>query len=357
MPITFLLSVLLFCNLDTAAQEMTSSKEITDYIIQYKWFLRRYEWQDKFFTVPKEYQGTFMVFQPDGKVYYYKEGENESNSSRYDWRLSGTNNITLTIHDGTRKTFGFKLKDFIGYKIYITHNGGEDDGLTYVWEKAMKVEKNTQSNTTSSQTGTGSQSGKASSATGSTGPATIIFRDQFSSNDHSWLEGENSEYKFRISDGVYTLQAKSGGYWLSTIPITFDTNKDFEISARIRKVRGTDEFYFGLVLGYSMSTNYHHFAGITGLGNIVFADKGPDGKDLIGGSITNSYNDAVNKKNASNLIVVQKRNNMIRLFVNYKLVGETRYQTMNGNSFGFEMWSGKENLTLEVDELKIAVNN
>jgi uncharacterized protein (TIGR02145 family) len=134
-----LLGLLLTGSQDLLGQEMTNSKEITDYITQHKWFLRRYEWGEKMFTVPKEYQGTYMVFLPQGKVYYYKKGDNENDRPRYEWKLSGSNRITITIHDGTKKTFGFKLEDFIGYQIKITHNGGEDDGLTYLWEEAGKT--------------------------------------------------------------------------------------------------------------------------------------------------------------------------------------------------------------------------
>ena len=133
--VALLMSFLLITTTDLLAQEMTS-KEITNYITQHKWFLRRYEMSPQYFTVPKEHQGNYMVFLPHGKVYYYKDGENESNRPRYDWKLSGTNKITLTIHDGTKNTFSFKLKDFIGYNIYITQNGGDMDGLTYVWEDA-----------------------------------------------------------------------------------------------------------------------------------------------------------------------------------------------------------------------------
>jgi hypothetical protein len=131
-----LLCLVFAVNNDLSGQQMTT-KETTEFICKYKWFLRRYEWNDKFYTVPKEYQGTYMVFLTSGKVYYYKDGENESDRPRYDWKLSG-DKISITVHEGTKETFKFKIEELIDYKIYITKQGGEYDGLTYVWEQAEK---------------------------------------------------------------------------------------------------------------------------------------------------------------------------------------------------------------------------
>jgi hypothetical protein len=179
--------------------------------------------------------------------------------------------------------------------------------------------------------------------------SSAIFQDGFSTNSNKWLEGENGSYKFKVSEGKYLLQAKAGGYWISTRPISFRTDQDFEISARIKKTAGTNGFYFGLVLGYDPSTTHHHFAGITGQGNVVFANKGTAPADLIPGNIY----DVVNKGDASNLITIKKSRNVIRMYINTQYVGEANYQSLYGNYFGFQLWAGNENLTLEVDDLPL----
>lgn len=178
---------------------------------------------------------------------------------------------------------------------------------------------------------------------------TAVFQDDFSTNGYKWLEGENGEYKFKVSEGKYMLQSKAGGYWFSTRPISFNTGKDFEISARIKKTAGTNGYYFGLVLGYELSSKHHHFAGITGQGNVVFANKGAAPADLIPGTIYT----AVNKGNASNVITIKKSKNVIRMYVNSQLIGETNYQPLYGTYFGFQLWSGNEHLTIEVEDFVI----
>lgn len=131
-----LFSFLLATEATVIAQSM-SLQEKKDYMCTYKWFLRRYEGNDKFYTTPKEYQGTYLVFLPNGKMYYHKKDENESRAPRYNWRLQG-NDIVFTAHDGETGSFTFELKDFIGYKIYITLKTGDYKGVSYVWEQREK---------------------------------------------------------------------------------------------------------------------------------------------------------------------------------------------------------------------------
>ena len=113
------------------AQELTV-KETIDKISQNKWYLRRYESPDQFYNVPEEYRGTFMAFSPNGKVYYYKRGENEANKPRYDYSIAN-DKITITSHEGTKEVFDFEYR---GYNIYFTVRSGNYKGFRYVWEKA-----------------------------------------------------------------------------------------------------------------------------------------------------------------------------------------------------------------------------
>ncbi len=138
LTVAFLLLLLLAMDNNLFAQQMTST-EITEYMCKYKWFLRRYEWKGQFYTTPKEYQGSYMVFLPQGKMYYHKKGENQGDQPRYDWKVSG-DKISFTTHEGTKSSFKFKLEDYIGYKIYISVIGGQQNGLTYVWEKSAEVQ-------------------------------------------------------------------------------------------------------------------------------------------------------------------------------------------------------------------------
>lgn len=131
------LLIFLFATEATVFAQTMSRQEKTDYICSYKWFLRRYEAEGKFYTTPKEYQGSYMVFLPNGKMYYHKKGDNESTKTHYDWKLQG-NDIVFTTHENERGSFNFELTDFIGYKVYIKHKNGPYAGLMYVWEQAEK---------------------------------------------------------------------------------------------------------------------------------------------------------------------------------------------------------------------------
>ncbi len=131
-----LFSFLLATEATVVAQTMTQQEKV-DYICSYKWFLRRYETDAQYYTTPKEYQGSYLVFLPQGKLYYHKKGEDESSKARYDWKLQG-NDIVFTTHENERGTFKFELIDFIGYKVYITHKSGPYKGVKYVWEQSEK---------------------------------------------------------------------------------------------------------------------------------------------------------------------------------------------------------------------------
>lgn len=144
--IPFLLVLFSILSQDLCAQQMTE-KETKDLICKYKWFLRRYESKTQFYTVPKDYQGTYMVFLPNGKVYYHKKGENESNKTRYDWKYAN-GKMTITTHEGTNNVFDFELKDYIGYKIYIGVRSGDYAGIKYVWERAEENLAKSENSTT-----------------------------------------------------------------------------------------------------------------------------------------------------------------------------------------------------------------
>ena len=134
--IIILFFAILFClsSPNLSAQKLTE-KETIEKISKNKWFLRRYESKTQFYTVPKEYQGTYMAFSSNGKVYYYKKGDNEATKPRYDYKIYD-GKIAITSHEGTKEVFDFELKDYIGYKIYFGVRSGDYAGIKYVWEQA-----------------------------------------------------------------------------------------------------------------------------------------------------------------------------------------------------------------------------
>ncbi len=183
-------------------------------------------------------------------------------------------------------------------------------------------------------------------------PKAYLVED-FSQNSRGWLESETEEYSFKFVDGKYRIKSKKGGSWFCTLPLSFNTNNDFEISMTLTKVDGTDGYYFGAVLGLNTLNGYFHFMGLTGWGNYVLFNKGPAAKDLI----TSTPNDVVQTGNAPNQIMLKKVSNTFKLYVNGKLMGETPHEEFFGDYFGFRIWSGEESLTVDVDNFIIKAIN
>ncbi len=185
----------------------------------------------------------------------------------------------------------------------------------------------------------------------------IVFEENFSNNQNKWFEEETDRYNFKLLKGInlqsphYRIESKKGGFWLSSIPIQFSTSDNFRIYAVFNKVSGTDDYYFGMLLGKNRNTGYYHFAGITGSGNGVFANKGSTPKDLI----LSTDNKNIKKGNALNSIEIVKEGNVVQLLINGYDAGKTSYEKFYGNDFGFQLWSGDQNLMIDVYGLTIWV--
>ncbi|MEO7922594.1 MAG: caspase family protein [Chitinophagaceae bacterium] len=177
----------------------------------------------------------------------------------------------------------------------------------------------------------------------------IILEEDFSDNSNGWFTEESKSYLFVVSGGKYRIESKLGGSWITSKPFKLNNNADFEISATISKVSGTDGYYFGMMLGFDAQSKYFHFAGITGWGNYVFADKGQKGIDLV----PTKDNKIVKPGNSTNTIQIVKRGNTVKLVVNGQLMGEAPFKSFYGEYFGFQVWSGEENLVLDIDEFTI----
>lgn len=178
---------------------------------------------------------------------------------------------------------------------------------------------------------------------------TVVFKESFSENANKWLVKETDSYSFRISNGKYQIKSKAGGSWFASIPIQFNTNQDYEISATLRKIDGTDGYYYGLVLGFNTENRFFHFFGITGWGNVALANNGPAPYDKIPTAI----NPVVVKGNSTNHLVLKKIGNTFKAYVNGQFVSESAAEEFFGEYFGFQLWSGTESLTIEVDDLTI----
>ena len=116
-----------------SAQNM-SIEETKKILCSHKWFLRRFEEDGKMFTVPKDMQGMKMVFKTDGTLYLFFPDEKESEVTIENWTIT-KNQIKVENHI-KKYAYNYILKDFIGYKLYLTL----EDSPTFVLEQAEKIE-------------------------------------------------------------------------------------------------------------------------------------------------------------------------------------------------------------------------
>ncbi|RYZ20014.1 MAG: hypothetical protein EOO16_18135, partial [Chitinophagaceae bacterium] len=91
--------------------------------------------------------------------------------------------------------------------------------------------------------------------------ARVLFQEDFSSNQNGWLHEKTNQYSFAVAEGKYYIHS-GGGSWFTTIPIDLPGSGDVEISFTVRKLSGTDAYYFGLCAGLDPQSGYFHFAGI-----------------------------------------------------------------------------------------------
>ena len=123
----FLFSVFFNCKNIINAQSL-NLEETKKILCSNKWFLRRFEEYGKMFTVPKDMQGMKMVFKTDGTLIVFFPDEKESEAKVENWTITKTE---IKVENSVNKyAYKYILKDFIGYKLYLTLEGSPTFVLT-----------------------------------------------------------------------------------------------------------------------------------------------------------------------------------------------------------------------------------
>jgi len=190
----------------------------------------------------------------------------------------------------------------------------------------------------------------------SAGPAATertILSDSFEDNRHSWRASDHPSAPALIRNGHYILGSTAGGWRYATIDVDLPERSDFDISCTVTKLRGTDQFFFGLLWGFRDQNNFYNFA-ITGDGRAAVTSK-------VSGIFSN-YNEpdlpcsAVHLSNATNALRVVKRGARMRFFLNGIEVHSMDWQS----NFGFAPKLGflaYGELLLAFDDLKVSIPN
>jgi hypothetical protein len=183
-------------------------------------------------------------------------------------------------------------------------------------------------------------------------PPLFSLRESFSNNDRNWGIFNDSGSEMNIVNGAYRITSKAGGFWFVTIPVSIDASKNYEISATVTKLAGVEDYYFGISMGYDIVTRRYHFAAVTGMGHygLMRMDPNASGPQFL---VPSNINSVVKPGNATNHLMVKKVGNLFFLYVNESLMGTAPAESLFGDRFGFQLFSGYGYLSVDFDNLSI----
>ncbi len=181
-----------------------------------------------------------------------------------------------------------------------------------------------------------------------------LFSEYFSDNKNDWLTGNRARTNAYIADSMFYLESKRANYNYSrrTEQGYLRPNQDYEISIRIRQVKGDGNRAYALEWGGSSLVNsfYEFWIRKDGKFSIDYFD-GNSGRftDFISWTASVSIN-----KEGFNLLKVKKDGDRMMFFINGSQVFEMRSMPILGPEIGF---IAPPLGAVEVDYLKIDLLN
>ncbi|MGB0524201.1 MAG: caspase family protein, partial [Flammeovirgaceae bacterium] len=174
-----------------------------------------------------------------------------------------------------------------------------------------------------------------------------VFYDSFESNAKNWTTGSTSSRVGRMENGhYYWASVASSGTATTTKEVYVDTNKDFEIEAKIKRYSGSKSTLLQSLLwgcGYTKK-NYFGFTG-DGSYRISWYD-GQNYKAYKDWTTSSSI-----KKYDYNKMTIRKVKSTMYFFINGVFVHSMTYKPFFGNKIGFQAASSS---TLHIDYLRVS---
>lgn len=176
----------------------------------------------------------------------------------------------------------------------------------------------------------------------------VIFHETFDNNNRRWpLFANSAEARAEIKDGSFLLGSRANEWYFCTTPMSLNQNDDFEIQCTVKKLRGVDNHFFGLIWGLKDYSNFYNLA-LTGDGRVAVTKKEKDG--FFNFNDTSTPNPAVNRQNAINKLRIKKEGSQLKLFVNDHAVHEMPFQSFFGSYIGFLVYN---EIQLAFDDLVV----
>lgn len=158
-----------------------------------------------------------------------------------------------------------------------------------------------------------------------------IFRTDFNDDDLVFSLSDNETEKGYCKDGMYHLQVKDvTKNYRVYYRVSVDTKQDFFVSAALKRTTGTASKGYGLCLGYKNIDNGFYFY-ITETGTYeIYKDENAKRKILAGPTKT----DLLSKIGEFNNLMVEKKEDKLYFFINYKLATTLPYSNFAGSKYG-----------------------
>ena len=158
-----------------------------------------------------------------------------------------------------------------------------------------------------------------------------IFYDSFNDNSNYWLVGNRNFGIGKIESGDYNWTAKSNSAATTTNSVKIDTDRDFQIETRFKRVSGTKDNTLQSVLWGCSSTKKNYF-GFTADGSYRIS--------WYDGTKYNAYKDWTSSSSLSktgyNRLTIRKVGSRMYFFINETRVYSMSFKSFFGNEVGFQ---------------------
>jgi hypothetical protein len=158
-----------------------------------------------------------------------------------------------------------------------------------------------------------------------------LFTESFDNNSNSWII-DNSWIQGRVDNGQYEISCKNyqGSTGLSYKPIAIDQNRDFEIEASIKILKGSGSLIFGV------TDKFDHYRLEISDKKQFYLVKNTPSKQKIEKLLSKSDYAAIRIQNF-NKLTLRKIQNTYYVFVNEALAGQFNNIILEGNQLGFNV--------------------
>lgn len=260
-----------------------------------------------FFRVAEAVNGTYTNIKAWTKSDKVKTGNFGINTLKITKKGS-----TITFNINGSNVHNMTHKGFVGKKIALTIYNNQKISIDYIKAKQLTTNSISKLN------------------------KTILF-EGYNNNSNQWATENNENVTLEIKNGDYILEHKrEKGGWNSTIKKKINTEKDFKITAQIKKVSGVSNFGYGLTFGRLDTNNQNEFF-ITSSGSFMVRSF-ENGKETIVKNWTKSEH-IKTTNGIYNYLMVEKIGGALKFYINSKLVYTSYSFKFYGDEVGYIAFS------------------